>query len=76
MADKWFEFERTPEGGFILRFNQPKVALMNDETHEHIIAAQKETLKALRSFLDAAVESLEKREAKRKPAGRTRIKVE
>jgi len=49
--------------------------LVPRETHEHLSRAKKEVLLALRSIIDARIEMLEKREA-RKDSPKKKIKVE
>ena len=46
--------------------------LLPEEFHDHMRAARKETLLAMRSLLDAAIESMEKPRSKKA----TKIKVE
>ena len=47
--------------------------LLPEEFHKHVRAARKETLLAVRSLLDAAIESMEKPRPRKKT---TKIKVE
>jgi hypothetical protein len=49
--------------------------LVPGETHEHLLRAKKEVLLAIRSIIDARIEMIEKREA-RKDAPKRKIKVE
>ncbi len=74
MAEKIFEVEHDAEG-LTLHFRAPKVGMLSGETKGHVLAAQKELLLGLRSFLDAAVESLDKaQESSQKK--RTKIDIE
>ena len=49
--------------------------LVPQETQQHLWKARKEMLLALRSIIDARIEAIEKREA-RKPSAKQKIKVE
>jgi hypothetical protein len=49
--------------------------LVPQETQQHLWKARKEMLLALRSIIDARIESIDKREA-RKPSAKQKIKVE
>lgn len=76
MTEKWFECEYRPDDEMVLRFRRPKLSFLPAEAREHIWAAQKETLLAIRSFIDAVVESVEKAEKQGKKKGRTKIDVQ
>jgi len=75
MGEKIFEVERVSEEEIILRLRTDKLKLLPDSTKAHMKIAGRELLLALRSLVDAAVESLEqKKEGKGKR--RTKIEVE
>jgi hypothetical protein len=74
MAEKLFECEWTPEGEIILRIKKPGLGLLTPEVRGHMLGARKETLSALRSLIDAALERMEAKETPR--TRRTQIKVE
>ena len=76
MTEKWFKYEYDPDGELVLRFQKPKLTFLPDEAREHIWAAQKETLLAFRSFIDAAVDFLEKAEKTKKKKARSKIDVQ
>jgi hypothetical protein len=70
-----FEYEYRPGEELVLRFRSPVIDLLPAEVHEHLVAARKELLLAMRSFVDAAISRMEERERGRKKR-RTEIKVE
>lgn len=73
MSDSIFEVEHRPGEEVVLRFKSPKFKGLPDSTRQHLLAARKEMLLALRSMLDKAIERTEEsREAK----GRKRTKIE
>ena len=75
MSDTIFEVEHHPGEEVVLRIRSPKLWGLPDSTREHILAAQKETLLALRTLLDRVIERAEKpQEGKRRK--RTKIKVQ
>ena len=70
------ERERAEEREYVIRLRVPKFPhLVRGETLDHLRAARRETLLAIRSVLDAAIEGLE---PKSKPEGKgpTKIDVE
>ena len=75
MAEKLFEVERDAEG-VTLHFRTPKAGgVLSGEAKSHVLAAHKELLLGLRSFLDTVVESLDKaQESSQKK--RTKIEIE
>jgi len=74
MSDTIFEVEHRPGEEIVLRFKSPKFRGLPDSTRQHLLAARKEMLLALRSMLDRAIERTEEsKEAKRKK--RTKIEV-
>jgi len=73
MSDSIFEVEHRPGEEIVLRFKSPKFRGLPDSTRQHLLAARKEMLLALRSMLDRAIEKTEEsKEAK----GRKRTKIE
>ena len=75
MESAMFEFERLPDEGFVIRVNPRLPHLLPAESRSHFRAARKEMLLALRGFLDAAIEGLDKAE-EAKGKGRVKIPVE
>lgn len=71
MKERILEVEHSPGEELVLRFRPPKKALFSG-AEGHAKVAGKEVLLALRSLIDAAIESLE-REEKRKE--KTHIEV-
>jgi hypothetical protein len=74
MAEKIFECEYTPGEELVFRFRRPSLHLLGPEARGHLLEARKETLLAVRSLLDAALERLEEEERPRRR--RRAIKVE
>ena len=75
MGEKFLECEHSPEEGFVLRFKPASFHLLPDVTVGHIRAAKRESLLALRSLLDVAIERLEK-ESKASSKAPTKIEVQ
>ena len=75
MAEKFFECEYSPEEGLCLRIRKPAFRAFAPEARGHMLEARRETLLALRSVVDAALECLEKKEDTRSRR-RRRIEVE
>ena len=75
MSDSIFEVEHRPGEEVVLRFKSPKLRGLPDSTWEHLLAARKEMLLALRSMLDKAIEGTEESGAA-KGKRRTKIKVQ
>ena len=75
MAEKIFEIEHHPGEEVILRFKAPALSILPEATRGHLRTAHKETLLALRSLLDKAIEQTEKAE-KTKAKRRTKIEVQ
>ena len=73
MSDSIFEVEHRPGEEVVLRFKSPKFQMLPDTTREHLLAARKEALLALRSMLDRAIERTEEPS---KTKGRKRAKIE
>ena len=73
MSDSIFEVEHRPDGEIVLRFKSPKFWGLPESTKQHLVAAKKEMLLALRSALDQAIERVEESE---KPKGRRKSKIE
>ena len=75
MSDSIFEVEHRPNGEVVLRFKAPGFWGLSDSTRQHMLAAQREMLLALRSLLDRAIEKTEEVE-KTKRKTKTKIKVQ
>ena len=75
MAEKIFEIEHHPGEEVILRFKVAGLSIMPEATKSHFRMAHKETLLALRSLLDRAIERAEKAE-KTKTKRTTKIEVQ
>lgn len=74
-ANRIFEVECIRGKELVLRFRPVRVAKMPPEVRQHVAAAGRETLLALRSFIDAALKYSELKET-RSEEGRTKIEVE
>ncbi len=72
MSDSIFEVEYHPGEEVVLRFKSPRLRGLPDATRQHLSAARKEMLLALRSMLDRAIERMEK---PGETTGRKRSKV-
>jgi hypothetical protein len=70
------EIEGRPGEGFVIRVNPPRSELIPEGTREHFRSARKEMLLAFRSFLDAAIEDLEKPAGERNQGGKQRQNIE
>ena len=75
MTGKIFEVEYHPGGEVVLRFKVPELPFVSEATKGHLRMARKETLLALRSLLDRAIERAEKAE-ETKAKRRTKIEVQ
>jgi hypothetical protein len=75
MAEKLFECEWTPGEELVFRFRRPGLRLLAPEVRTHLLGARKETLLAVRSLLDTALERLQEEERPRRRRRRA-IKVE
>ena len=75
MAEKFFECEYSPEEGFSLHIRRPAFRALCPEARGHLLEARKETLLALRSMVEEALERLEEKEGARSQRRRS-IKVE
>jgi len=69
------EWEHNPEDGLILRIKPGLGGLFSEETFKHAMAARREMLLVLRSFIDLAVKKMEEKEKKAEKRG-TKIAVE
>ena len=67
------EVEHRPGEEVVLHFKSPKFRKLPDTTRQHLLAAQKEILVALRGILDSAIERTEE---SGKTKGRKRTKIE
>ncbi len=75
--DKWrqfFDYEYRPGEELVVRFRRPALELIPKEVRTHLLAAQKELLLAMRSFVDTVIERMEEREQRR--GRRKQIRVE
>jgi hypothetical protein len=70
-----FEYEYRPGDELVLRFRRPVIDLIPCEALDHLMAAQKEFLLALRGLVDAAIARMEDSE-RGETFRRTEIKVE
>ncbi len=75
MSERIFECEQDPDGGLVLRFHSLKMPGCPGEAREHMGAAGREALLAVRSLIDWSIERLDEMD-KKTPKKRTRIKVE
>ncbi len=75
MSDSIFEVEHRPGEELVLRFKSPRFYGLSDSTKQHMLAAQKEILLALRSMLDGAIEKTE-RSSEAKKRKRAKIEVQ
>ena len=73
MAEKILEIEQEGEE-VVLRFRRPSFRHVPEDTKSHLRTARKETLLAIRSLLDEAIERAEKAE-KGKEKKRAKIEV-
>ena len=77
MAQSFIQVEHRPGEELVIRFRPPQLKRFPEAAREHVMAASRETLLALRSLLDATIEWVEKTETKSaKKRGRTKIQVE
>ena len=74
MEEKILEIERQGEE-LVLRFKRPDLHLP-DDTKSHLRVARKETLLAIRSLLDRAIERAEEAEKGKEKKKRAKIEVE
>ena len=72
MGEKIFECEYEPGKEIVFRFRPPKIPGVPEATREHLKAARREMLLALRDFINEALE----RSEPEKPKGPTKIEVE
>ena len=59
MADRFIEVDYSPDEGLTLHFRPHSLSLIPEPTRQHIRAANKEMLLALRSFVDQAIDRME-----------------
>ena len=74
MTDRILECEYHPGEEFVLRFRPPKLQMMSEPTREHLRAARKEMLLAVRSMIDQAIRRIEEAEGAGEK-GPTKIEV-
>ena len=75
MSNIIFEVEHRPGEEVVMRLKSPKCWGLPDTTKQHLLAARKEILLAVRDMLDRAIERKGKSGAASKRK-RTKIKVE
>ena len=75
MSDSIFEVEYHPGEEVVLRFKLPRFPGFPDSTKQHLLVVRKETLLALRSMLDRAIERMEE-PGETKGRKRSKIKVQ
>ena len=73
MGERIFEIERVSEEELVFRFKMKKLRLVPTVPAEHVRAAGRELLLAVRSLIDASIEYLER---KKEEKGRKRAKIE
>jgi hypothetical protein len=74
MSERIFEVEHEPGEEFVLRFRPHRLRWLPEETRSHIYISRKESLLALRSLIDRAIEQIEERE-KTRGEGRTKVEI-
>ncbi len=74
MTDKILECEYRPGEEFVIRFRPPKLPMMSEPTKEHLRAARKEMLLAVRSMIDQAIQRIDETE-RAGAKGPTKIEV-
>ena len=72
MTESLFEVEYK-SGEFVLKFRPGRLRVTPEATVDHLKAANKEVLLAMRGLLDRAIERMEPQQ---KPPGRKRTRVE
>jgi|WetSurMetagenome_2_1015567.scaffolds.fasta_scaffold994365_1 hypothetical protein len=75
MVKGCIEWEYDAENGLVLHIKPIPGGLMEGELHQHMLAARKEMLLALRGLIDVAVKHTEEKESQSPNSG-TRIKVD
>ena len=74
MGEKILEVERVSDEELLIRLKTKKLrGLLPNSTREHVRTAQRELLLAFRSLVDTTIESLERKEKRKK---KTKIEVE
>jgi hypothetical protein len=76
MAEKIFEVEREADGEVVMRIKPAKFMAMPELAQSHLRAARKESLLALRSLIDAAIEQVDKSAGKKRGKKREKIEVQ
>ena len=74
MADRFVEINYSPKDGLTLRFMPRSLSLIPQPAREHLQAANKELLLALRSFVDQAIEGLEPDKDRARGPRKVRVK--
>ena len=76
MTDSFFEVHYKPGEEVVLHFKTPDFKGLPEGTRQHMLAAKKEMLIAIRSMLDKAIDKTEEK-AKTKPrGGRTKVDIQ
>jgi len=73
MGERILEVEHEPGEELVVRFRPPKFGAVSGPARQHLLAAHKEMLLALRSLLDVAIEYADEAGKKK---GKTRAKIE
>jgi len=73
MAERIFQVEHRPGEEVVLHLRTPKIRLLPRATGNHIRGMEREFLEALRSFIDAGIESIERGERKE---GKSKIDIQ
>ena len=74
MADGPVEVNYSASEGLTLRFKPSSLKLIPEPTRQHIRAANKELLLALRSFVDQAIEGMGPEEGEKKGPQRVHVR--
>ena len=75
MAERYVEVNYSPTDGLTLRFRPLSLSLIPEPTRQHLRAANKELLLALRSIVDETIERMETSEQQRSTRGPRRVHV-
>ena len=74
MAGKFVEINYTPKDGLTLSFKPGSLSLIPEPTRQHIRAANRELLLALRSFVDQAIQRMEPEDGSPRRPRRVRVR--
>ena len=72
--ERMFEWQYRPGEEFVFRFRPPEISIFPEAARGHARTARKESLLALRSLIDSAIEGLERKSEK--PKRKTKSEVE